>query len=228
MPKGSIWAAALDVGQNEFLPRAGTLHCVDPSETALNSARQRMALEPRARFHQCGVDQVPLKDGSQDFGYSLGVLHHIPDTAAGMSRCVRLLKPGAPFLVYLYYRFDNRPAWFRAIWQASDALRAVICRFPFGLRNLTTNLLAAGVYLPLARTAAVAERLGMAVSNFPLSHYRNRTLCTMRTDELDRFGTRLEQRFTRSEIDKMMVDAGLVDICFREREPFWVACGVRA
>jgi hypothetical protein len=145
-----------------------------------------------------------------------------------MSRCVRLLKPGAPFLVYLYYRFDNRPAWFRAIWQASDALRAVICRFPFGLRNLTTNLIAAGVYLPLARTAAAAERLGMEVSNFPLSHYRNSSFYTMRTDALDRFGTRLEQRFTRSEIEKMMVDAGLVDICFREREPFWVACGVRA
>jgi ubiquinone/menaquinone biosynthesis C-methylase UbiE len=66
-----------------FLPRARarTLHCIDPSETALNIARQRMALEPRARFHQCGVDRVPLKEGSQDFGYSLGVLHLIPDTA---------------------------------------------------------------------------------------------------------------------------------------------------
>ena len=43
-----------------------------------------------------------------DFGYSLGVLHHIPDTCAGIKACARLLKRGGPFLVYLYYAFDNR------------------------------------------------------------------------------------------------------------------------
>ena len=47
----------------------------------------------------------------------------------------------------------------------------------------------------------------------------------MRTDALDRFGTRLEQRFTRSEIGEMMTAAGLDDIRFSEREPYWVACG---
>ena len=50
---------------------------------------------------------------------------------------------------------------------------------------------------------------------------------TMRTDALDRFGTRLEHRFTRAEIQEMMEAAGLKDIVFSEREPFWVACGVR-
>jgi len=49
----------------------------------------------------------------------------------------------------------------------------------------------------------------------------------MRTDALDRFGTRLEHRFTRAEIQEMMEAAGLKDIVFSEREPFWVACGVR-
>ena len=48
-----------------------------------------------------------------DFGYSLGVLHHLEDTQAGMAACVRKLKPGAPFLVYIYYALENRPIWFR-------------------------------------------------------------------------------------------------------------------
>jgi 2-polyprenyl-3-methyl-5-hydroxy-6-metoxy-1,4-benzoquinol methylase len=43
-----------------------------------------------------------------DFGYSLGVLHHIPDAQKALSDCVKKLKLGAPFLVYLYYSFDNR------------------------------------------------------------------------------------------------------------------------
>jgi hypothetical protein len=49
----------------------------------------------------------------------------------------------------------------------------------------------------------------------------------MRNDALDRFGTPLEQRFTRSEIEQMMRDAGLSDIRFRDDEPYWVACGRR-
>ena len=57
---------------------------------------------------------------------------------------------------------------------------------------------------------------------------RTASFYTMRTDALDRFGTRLEHRFTRDEIERMMTDAGLTDITFSDRPPFWVACGRRA
>jgi hypothetical protein len=49
----------------------------------------------------------------------------------------------------------------------------------------------------------------------------------MRNDALDRFGTRLEQRFTQEEIREMMVKAGLRDISFRDNAPYWVALGYR-
>lgn len=50
----------------------------------------------------------------------------------------------------------------------------------------------------------------------------------MRTDSLDRFGTRLEHRFTRAEIEKMMLESGLENIRFSDQVPYWVACGTRA
>jgi hypothetical protein len=50
----------------------------------------------------------------------------------------------------------------------------------------------------------------------------------MRTDALDRFGTRLEQRFTRDEIKQMMHNAGLEDIRFSDSKPFWVAVGFKS
>ncbi|MEZ5708153.1 MAG: class I SAM-dependent methyltransferase [Blastomonas sp.] len=208
-------------------PRVGTLHCIDPAEAALAVAKRRMADLPNARFHHAGVDAIPLDDGSQDFGYSLGVLHHIPDTSRAMADCVRKLKSGAPFLVYLYYRFDDRPWWFRAIWRASDLVRRFICRLPFGLRRLVTEVIAALVYWPLARGAALLEKLGMNVSNLPLANYRAQSFYTMRTDALDRFGTRLEQRFTKPEIVAMMEQAGLANIRFSDGFPFWVACGTK-
>ena len=47
----------------------------------------------------------------------------------------------------------------------------------------------------------------------------------MRTDALDRFGTRLEHRMTQAEIRALMEKAGLHDIRFRDGVPFWCAIG---
>jgi hypothetical protein len=162
-----------------------------------------------------------------DFGYSLGVLHHVPDTMAGIRSCVAKLKPGAPLLLYLYYAFDNRPGWFRALWKASDAVRRVISRLPYGPRLRLTRGIAVTVYWPLARTARLLEALGVNISSFPLSAYRGRSIYTMQTDALDRFGTRLEQRFTRAQIEAMMREAGLRDIVFNPDEVFWCAVGYK-
>lgn len=215
------WAAGV-------APRVDTLHCIDPSEEALAVARRRLADLPNVRFHLAAADSIPLEDGSQDFGYSLGVLHHVPDTARALADCVRKLKPGAPFLLYLYYKLDGRPAWFRAVWHGTELGRRMIARLPFPARKATTTAIAALVYWPLARLAGAGERLGLDISHFPLSAYRHLSFYSMRTDALDRFGTRLEQRFSRGEIEAMMRGAGLADIRLSESEPFWVACGRRA
>ena len=76
-------------------PRVGTLHCIDASDEALAAAHRNLAGQPNCRFHHASVDAIPLPPGSMDFCYSLGVLHHVPDTMAGIEACVTLLKPGA-------------------------------------------------------------------------------------------------------------------------------------
>lgn len=208
-------------------PKVGTLTCIDPSPEALTVAEKKLAQSSNTVFVNAGVSDQPLPPDSQDFGYSLGVLHHIPDTAAALRDCVRMIKPGAPFLLYLYYRFDNRPLWFRLIWQVSDILRRGICRLPAGLKSILTDAIAALIYLPLARLALLGERQGLNVEGWLLSSYRSTSFYTMRTDSRDRFGTPLEQRFTRSEIMKMMQNAGLEDIRFSDRFPFWCAVGCK-
>ena len=205
--------------------RVGKLHCIDPSPKALEVCRRKCVRHENVEFHLASADRLPISDASQDFGYSLGVLHHIPDTARAMKDAVRKLKPGAPFLVYLYYNFDNRPAWFRVTWKASEVGRHLIARLPFPLRKAATTLIAATVYWPLSRFAGLLKRAGVDVSNLPLSAYRYRSFYSMRTDALDRFETRREQRFSRDQIRAMMEQAGLTAIEFRGEEPHWVACG---
>jgi len=208
-------------------PQVATLHCVDPSE-ALEVARRNLQAHSNCVFHKAGVDAMPLPDASMDFGYSLGVLHHVPDTAAAIGSCVRKLKPGAPLLLYLYYAFDNRPVWYRWIWRVSEAGRFIISRLPHGLRYALSQVIAAGVYWPFTRAARLIELMGGKVDAFPLSSYRACSFYTMRTDALDRFGTRLEQRFTRPQIQEMMLRAGLENIVFSTATPFWCAVGYKA
>lgn len=205
-------------------PRIGQLHCIDPS-AAINIARKNLVNQKNCEFYNASVDNIPLANKSMDFGYSLGVLHHIPDTGAALADCVAKLKPGAPFLLYLYYSFDNRPTWFRLLWKASELIRALVSLMPHSLRYFMSQIIAALIYWPLARFAKLAEFLNFDVKNYPLSIYRNRGFYVMRTDALDRFGTRLEQRFSKIEIQQMMEGAGLERIVFSDKTPFWCAVG---
>ena len=207
-------------------PRVGKLYLFDPSADALAVAGRNLAVHGNCEFHLADADNMPLENESCDFGYSLGVLHHVPDTEAGMRACVAKLKRGAPFLVYLYYNFDNRPVWFRLIWRASNAIRAAVSRLPNSLRYGVSQVFACVIYYPLARVALLLERLEIDVSNFPLSQYRHNSFYVMRNDALDRFGTRLEKRFSKNEIRAMMERSGLGDITFSESS-FWTAVGIK-
>lgn len=208
-------------------PRVGHLVLVDASPEALEVAKSNLGGVPNASFFNASVGALPVDDASLDFAYSLGVLHHVPDTAAAIAAVAAKLKRGAPFLVYLYYAFDNRGFAYRALWRISDGIRRVVSRLPHSLRYLVSQAIAAVVYWPLARTALLLEYLHVLPGAWPLAYYRDKPFYVLRTDSLDRFGTRLEKRFSRDEIRSMLADAGFVDIRFSDRAPYWCAIGIK-
>lgn len=207
-------------------PRVRLLNCIEPSN-AINVAMANLNKMDNVNFLNETTQTCSLNEGSQDFGYSLGVLHHIPDTSEAIKDCVRLLKSGAPFLVYLYYNFENKPIWFRALWKLSDVLRYFISAMPSPLKYCFCNLIAIFIYLPLSRLALFCERLGLNVENFPLSDYRAKPFYQSKNDALDRFGTRLEQRFSQSQIEEMLINAGCRDVQFSSKTPFWCCVALK-
>jgi ubiquinone/menaquinone biosynthesis C-methylase UbiE len=204
-------------------PTVGHLHLLDASTDALAVARQNLAEAANVSFHLASVDNIPIDDNSVDFAFSLGVLHHVPDTAAAIRAVAAKLKAGAPFLIYLYYALDNRPWWYRAIWRFSNFLRKIISSLQPTLRLIISQIIAAVVYWPLARFAALVERAGFSPAGIPLEFYRHRNFYVMRTDAYDRFCTSLEQRFTRRQIEQMLSNAGFGDVRFSDETPYWCA-----
>ncbi len=209
-----------------ILPKVGRLNCIDPSDS-IDVARHNLSNFNNAYFYKNSVGDRCLPLGSQDFGYSLGVLHHVPDTKAAIKSCANLLKTGAPLLLYLYYKFDNRPLYYRIIWLVSNVFRHLIHRLPSGTKHVITDFIATIIYYPLAKFSYILDKFGVNVTGVPLSYYRKHSFYTMRTDSRDRFGTPLEKRFTKSEIKNMMKESGLEKIRFSNSAPFWCVVGIK-
>jgi len=207
-------------------PKVGRLNCIDPS-SALDIARRNLIDFKNVEYIKASVSESGIPINSQDFGYSLGVLHHVPDTESAINSCVSILKSGAPLLVYLYYAFDNRGWVYRLLWRASDLVRRIICKLPSRFKHLVTDVIAAIVYFPLARLSLLLDKVGINAASIPLFYYRNHSFYTMRTDSRDRFGTPLEQRFTKQQIESYMERSGLIDIKFSDNAPYWCAVGIK-
>ncbi len=230
LPPGSV---GLDAGcgsgrwATQVAARVGSLHLLDASHEALATAKGNLAGATNVTFHFASVGDVPLPDNSLDFAYSLGVLHHVPDTVGALRQICSKLKPDAPFLIYLYYALDNRPRWFRAIWKITDVARLAISSLPRWARLVISQMIAVGVYWPIARLCAILSWLGLSTESVPLDAYKDRSFYTMRTDAYDRFCTSLEKRFTKAQIQEMLHDAGFDRISFSDQVPFWCAIARR-
>jgi ubiquinone/menaquinone biosynthesis C-methylase UbiE len=198
------------------------LNCIDGSRKALAVAKKNLRNYKNIKYFYSLIKHNILKKNSQDFGYCLGVLHHTPDPLYGLKVCHRILKKNSPFLLYLYYDFENRPAWYKFIWILTNLLRNIISKLPFIIKKKVTFLIALLIYFPLAKISFCLKKIGFNTNNFPLSDYENKNFYIMKTDALDRFGTKLEKRFSKRNIILMLETAGFYKIKFSDKMPYWV------
>ena len=206
--------------------KAAFVEAIDPSD-AVYSAAELLANENNTRISQASVDNIPFPDNSFDLVFSLGVLHHIPDTEAAMKKCVEKVKPDGYFLVYLYYNLDNRGWLFKTVFNASTVVRKMISRAPTKIKKTVCDSIALFVYYPLAKSSRLFNYIGakQLAKKIPLSYYGDKSFWIMKNDALDRFGTPLEQRFSKKQIEEMLVRCGLKNIRFSTKEPYWHAIG---
>lgn len=71
---------------------------------AVDVARKNLAAFPRCHFVQADLSRLPFRRECFDFVYSIGVLHHTPDTHASFSSLVRTIRPGGGIAIWVYPR----------------------------------------------------------------------------------------------------------------------------
>jgi ubiquinone/menaquinone biosynthesis C-methylase UbiE len=204
-----------------------TIVGVDPSD-AIFAADKLIGKDDNIQLIKASISNLPFDDGHFDFAMSIGVLHHIPDTRKAMKDCVRKVKKGGYFYTYLYYSLDNRGLLFKSLFHVSNVFRMGISAMPQKLKAFSCDVTAVLVYMPFVLLTRTAKKLGAPEyiwEKIPLSAYQDKSFFVIRNDALDRFGTPLEQRFSRAEIQSMMEEAGLSEIVFSEKPGYWHAVG---
>ena len=208
---------------SRLTPYFSLVYALEPSDGASTVLKKKFADETKIVVLQetVGANSIPL--ASLDLAMSLGVLHHIPDTGLAIKDVSRRIKPGGIFLCYLYYSLENKPTFYKLIFKAVDGVRRVISVLPQRIKQLVTSIIAALIYWPLARFSKVLNKFGVNTSNIPLHHYADMPFVMLANDALDRFGTSLEQRFSKAEITEMLraADFDIATLKFSDKEPFW-------
>jgi SAM-dependent methyltransferase len=206
-----------------FLPFSKKLYVLEPAKKAFEILEKRFPESTSLVLLNETITSNSIPENSLDLAVVLGVLHHLPSTEKALNSISMKLKTRGTLLGYIYYSLDNRPKYYKFIWRITDLLRKTIANLPEKLKFTVCEMIALFVYLPLARISLILSKLKVNIKHWPLSHYSNLTFEVMKNDALDRFGTRLEHRFSKEEIIKMLIAANFdkTTIVFSPNEPYW-------
>jgi SAM-dependent methyltransferase len=223
---------ALDVGcgtgrWTKFLSKkVGFMEAVDPSE-AIFAADNLLGNINNVRLTKANTETIPFDDETFDFVMSVGVLHHIPNTQQAMQDCVRKVKKGGYFYCYLYHNLEKMNGWFRTLFWLSELIRKVVCQLPQKPKAIVCDILAVVIYMPFILLIRFLVLIGLRsiAKKLPLAAYNNKSFFIIRNDSLDKFGTNLEQRFSKQQVEAFMKNCGLTDVVISSGTPYYHSIG---
>jgi len=102
---GCGYGRFLDVVQS----LGGTIVGVDLSTESIELAQEFVGLRPNVNLVQADVFQLPFRPNHFDRAFSIGVLHHTPDTRRAFEHVVQQVKKGGRVSIWVYHPLDKVP-----------------------------------------------------------------------------------------------------------------------
>ena len=189
--------------------RAGAeVYGVDLSEAVIRTAELTVGL-PNVYVAQGDLSNLPFEESFFDYIYSIGVLHHTPDTHAAFSALLRYLAPGGRIAVWLYRRMhpvqeiaNSLQRSFTRRMRLDTLHRLSVLVEPFG-RSLSK--LYGSPKKWVRRLAAALNLLAVGVSTHPDREIR---IC----DTFDWYSPEYQWHHTDREVRSWFEEAGMKDI----------------
>ena len=195
---------------NQALKEGVEVVGVELSDGGSGTSYARTRALPRAHVVQADLCRLPFADGTFDFSYSYGVLHHLGAPERGLHEVVRVSKPGARVVAYLYEDFSERSAALRWSLRAANTLRGITTRLPnrllFNLCRLASPFVFALFTLP-AQVGRRVPALAPLAQSLPFRHGTGPF--SLVGDLYDRFSAPVEFRYSRKTSASFFAKAGL-------------------
>lgn len=179
---------------------------------SIEAAFENIGRRPNVHLVQANIVKLPFKQGTFDYIYSIGVLHHTPDPPYFFDRLLPFLKPGGIVAVCVYSREIS------AFALAKRTLyRAFFRRLPKpALLALSRRLGLIGY--ALAHTPVLRKTLAL----FPAVVYPDKPKEWSALDTFDFLSPTYEFRYTTVEVLQWFQEGGLDDIRVIPGVPGWV------
>lgn len=166
--------------------------------TAVDAAYASLGRREGVHLMQADIFAMPFRPGTFDLAYSIGVLHHTPDTRAAFERVAAAVKPGGGLAVYLYARYGPDH-------HVSDAIRKLTTRLPPRLM-LALSAVAVPLYYPY-RLPGVGKLLSFLAPVSMHPDWRWRWLNTF-----DWYTPRYQWKLLYPEVFRWFRDNGFDDV----------------
>lgn len=189
------------MGRNSYWPlRYGAARgvAIDVDQRTLSRARQTLAEFPNAEVKQTSIYDIPECDAF-DIVFSIGVVHHMADPDAAVTRLARAARPGGRVLVWLYGRENN--GWI--IWLFNPLRRLLFSRLPLRLVHALSLPLTAALWAGL-RCNIGRTRYMQMLRDFDFNH--------LRVIVFDHMISKIALYYDRNGAIDLLARAGLTDI----------------
>jgi|SRR5882672_4141094 len=185
------------------LRHGGTTVGVDLSY-AIDVARENLGSHPNAHLLQADLLNLPLKPGTFDLIFSIGVIMTTADARRTFLSLVPLLKPGGTIAIWIYDGYD------RVYGASSDFYRRFTTRLPHRLLYALSHLA-----VPLYYLYRIPGFGAIALKWLPIGMHPNWRWRVL--DTFDAYGMVFQSRHRYPEVYQWFQDGGLTEI--EPREP---------
>lgn len=172
----------------------------------------RSNLPPSALTVQADAEDLPFEQESFDLVASIGVLHHLPNPERAFRSIVRYAKPGGWVQIYLYWQ--GAQPWHRLLLRIVTQVRKITVGISHRLLHVLCYPLAALLFAAFVlpnRAMRHVPVLRSLAARLPLQSYADYPLGVCVNDQFDRFSAPIENRYTAQEVERWLVDGGLVE-----------------
>jgi SAM-dependent methyltransferase len=173
------------------------VHAIDLS-VAVEAAAANLSARENVSVYQADIMNLPFPDGSFDRIYSLGVLHHTPDTRAAFASLVPLLKPGGTMTIWVY-------STELLVWRGGELLRKFTPRLSRQTLLKLSRLAIPLYHVHMTRLPGRLTRVWLPTSLHPTPEWRW-------LDTFDWYAPKYQWKHTAEEVERWFQDAGLLSI----------------